>query len=93
VLICLIYLFVVRVFGWLVLLARDDAAKDAEILVAPARSRGLAPSGRAPEAGLANHALAALARLLPERLRLHRIVTSGTLGSSHPPTAGPSLWG
>ena len=32
-LIRLIYLFMVRVFGWLELLARNDAAKDAEILV------------------------------------------------------------
>jgi putative transposase len=33
VLIRLIYIFLVRVFCWLVLLARSDATKDAEILV------------------------------------------------------------
>ena len=38
----------IRVFGWLVLLARSDAVKDAEILVL--RHEVASPAGRAPAA-------------------------------------------
>jgi putative transposase len=51
-LIRLICLLMVRVFGWLALLARSDAAKDAEILVLRHEVGGAAAAGRAPEAGL-----------------------------------------
>jgi hypothetical protein len=42
----------VRVFGWLALLARGDAAQGCGDPGAPARGRCLAPAGRPPEAGL-----------------------------------------
>lgn len=45
----LVYVVMVRVFGWLILLGRSGGAKDAEILVLRREVAGATTSGGAPE--------------------------------------------
>src|ERR1700759_5434461 len=74
----------VRVFGWLVLLGRSQASKDAEILVLRHEVMVLRRQVARPQPDWAHRAvLAALARLLPTALRGSRLVTPGPLLAGH----------
>ena len=76
----MLYLIFVRLAGWMALLARSSASKDAELLALRQEVAVLRRQNPRPKLDWADRAmLAALARLLPKPLRLSRLVTPDTL--------------
>jgi putative transposase len=76
----LLYMIFVRLCGWLVLLGRSSASKDAELLVLRHEVAVLRRTRPRPRLDWADRAvMAALIRYLPGKLRAHRLVTPGTV--------------
>jgi transposase InsO family protein len=76
----LLYLIFARLCSWLVLFGRSSASKDAELLVLRHEVAVLRRANPRPRLDWADRAvLATLIRLLPARLRMHRLVTPGTV--------------
>jgi putative transposase len=76
----LLYLILLRVLGWIALLARSEASKDAEILVLRHQLLVLRRHARAPKPSWADRAIiSALVRRIPRTRRLCVLVTPRTL--------------
>ena len=76
----LLYLIFVQLCGWLVLLGRSSASKNAELLVLRHEVAVLHRTNPRPRLDWADRAiLAALIRRLPGRLQAHRLITPGTV--------------
>jgi hypothetical protein len=80
----LLYLLMTRLLAWMALLARGGGSKDVEILVLRHEVAVLRRQIGRPKPDWADRAMiAALTRLLPRHLLLHRIVTPATLLAWH----------
>jgi hypothetical protein len=76
----LLDLIFARLCAWLVLPGRSSASKNAELLVLRHEVAVLRRTSPRPRLDWADRAvMAALIRLLPGRLRAHRLVTPGTV--------------
>jgi hypothetical protein len=76
----LLYLIFLKILGWIALLARSKASKNAEILVLRHQLAVLRRQVTRPQPSWADRAvIAGLARLIPKALRGHLFVNPGTL--------------